>query len=678
MYNLIRCLMNKTFICLIISVSLICLFLSSCALSQSAELEVMNGSYPRAGYFRVAEFAIRNHYQHEQDGYEKWRDRFSDLEGIMGKTEYEELLRNNPHELIWTWFRKYKQEFPEKFVIVHLNGRGRIPNYKIDKFSAGHWLYFEGADILEDLPAVDAHNYSDEIWVKVSDPSHFRMDNGKNFKTPDDITLVQRNPDGTFDWERAEYVRLLDIDGDRIKIKRGMFGSQPLDFKSGQVYAAPHVMGGPWGGTANMVWYYNLSTECPKDKYGKTCADILVEELSSNFEQGGRWDIFDGVQFDVMTSVPTTGYHERRKALGQRADVNMDGEQDDGFINGVQTFGIGCFNYLTSLRNAIGSDKLILADGREVGCQKSGNNVLNGVEMEGVPEQRPYGFINWSSTYNILNHWKRTVMSPGFNYIAMRYNNPDMLSKEELFQYYRLAFAQSMFTDSFILVSSWTTLAGIPDLHELFGIEKNAKPTGWLGKPVSETEYPVAEIVDNFKVNLKAGNSEVRRLSDATWKIIPVRDESVQSFVLEQLPYENNQVCVEFKMRSSGVSDIYPDGYNRAFTITVNNCKKRFMQILGTMTDEWNTYRFYLANTYDYMTDTELVYNPNGEKYIDLEFEITDAYLPVEISDIEISLSPEIIKREFEKGVVYANLSAEPYVIDGITLPAKDAVFVRK
>lgn len=646
--------------------------------AQIQELEIIKEEYPRAGYFRVAEFAIRSQYQHESNGYKKWRDRFSDLSGIMGKTEYEELLRNNPYDLIWSWFRKYKKDFPDKFVIVHLNGRGRIPNYRIEEFSAGHWLYFEGADVLDDLPAGDNYDYSNEVWVRVSDPSHFRMDNGMKFKTPDDISLVQRKADGSFDWEKAEYVRLMDIQGDRIKIKRGMFGSEPLEFKAGQVYAAPHVMGGPWGQTANMVWYYNLSTECPKDEKGRTCADVLVEELSSNFKKGGRWDIFDGVQFDVMTSVPTTGYHERRRALGQRADVNMDGRQDDGIINGVQTFGLGSYNYLTRLREAIGPDKFIMADGREEGCQKSGNCMLNGVEMEGLPEQRPFGYINWSSTYNILNHWQNLTAEPSLNYIALRYNNPDRLSREELFQYYRLAFAQSMFTNSPMIVSSWTSLQGIPDLNELFGMEKTERPVGWLGKPAGEVEYPAFDPIEEYEHKLAERKSEVEKSDDGVWTVSPVQGQKTMSFAMEALPYEKEQLCLEFKMRSAGKSENYPEGYNRAFTIVMNGNTTRYMKMLGVLTSEWNTYRFYISNTYDYMTDKELVYNPKGEKKVFLYFDITDTDLPVEVKDIRISTAPEIVTREFEKGKVYANLSSEPYTIDGYTIPSKDALFIKK
>lgn len=161
----------------------------------------------------------------------------AELSGIMGKTEYEELLRDNPHEQIYTWFKRFKEEYPEKFVVVHMNGRGRIPNYRLEKFSPGHWLYFEGSDVQTSLPAATESKYRKEVWIEVDDPSHFRMDNGMHFNRPDDITLVRKKADGTFDWEHAEYVRLIEIRGNQLLIQRAMFHSEGRAFEAGKTYA---------------------------------------------------------------------------------------------------------------------------------------------------------------------------------------------------------------------------------------------------------------------------------------------------------------------------------------------------------------------------------------------------------------------------------------------------------
>ena len=664
------------------------------------KLEIFEEEYPRAGYFRVAEFAIRKFYNGDEGGYRPWSRRMAELSGIMGKTEYEELLDNNPHEQIYTWFKRFKDEYPEKFVIVHMNGRGRIPNYRLEKFSPGHWLYFEGSDVQTSLPAATESKYRKEMWIEVDDPSHFRMDNGMRFNRPDDITLVRKKADGTFDWEHAEYVRLIEIRGNQLLVQRAMFNSEARAFEAGKTYAAPHVMGGPWETTYNMVWYYNLSTACPRDARGKSCADVLLEELSGNFAEGGRWETFDGVQFDVMMSIPTTGYHERRKALGQRADVNMDGKQDDGMIDGVQTYGIGCYDFLTRLRAAVGPDRIIAADGREHGCQRTGNGALNGVEMEGIPEQRPYGYITWSTTYNMLNLWKPLTANPKFNYGAFRYNTPDHLSRKEMFQYYRLGFAQSVFTDSFILCNSWLTLHEIPNLRELFDLDKHEPVIGWLGKPLSEARFMAAEAPDQLngmgnpicpgiltdapsRPSVHASQPVTYATAEFTeegvLEITPTKERDVFGFVLRNVPYISDEVYVEVTMLSTGKGAATPEGYNRALVVSANQQQKRFMEQRSVVTEKWTTHRFYFANTYDCMTRTKLVYNPKGEHQFNLRFMMQDTDSSIEIKKITVHSASEIVERTFEHGVVVANLSNKPYTYEpcNTVVPAKDAVFIR-
>ena len=664
------------------------------------KLEIFKEEYPRAGYFRVAEFAIRKFYNGDEGGYHPWSRRMAELSGIMGKTEYEELLHDNPHEQIYSWFKRFKEEYPEKFVVVHMNGRGRIPNYRLEKFSPGHWLYFEGSDVQTSLPAATESKYRKEMWIEVDDPSHFRMDNGMHFNRPDDITLVRKKADGTFDWEHAEYVRLIEIRGNQLLVQRAMFHSEGRAFEAGKTYAAPHVMGGPWEKTYNMVWYYNLSTVCPRDAQGKSCADVLLEELSANFAEGGRWDTFDGVQFDVMMSIPTTGYHERRKALGQRADVDMDGKQDDGVVDGVQTYGLGCYDFLTRLRAAVGPDRIIAADGREHGCQRTGNGALSGVEMEGVPEQRPYGYITWSTTYNMLNLWKPLTATPKFNYGAFRYNTPDHLSRKEMFQYYRLGFAQSVFTDSFILCNSWLTLHEIPNLRELFDLDKREPMVGWLGKPLSEARFLAAEAPDQLngmgnpmrpeilidapsRPSVQASQAvtyaTVEFTEEGVLEITPSKEREVFGFVLSNVPYTSEEVYVEVTMRSTGKGAVAPKGYNRALVVSANQQQKRFMVQRSVVTEEWTTHRFYFANTYDYMTRTKLVYNPKGKQRFNLRFMMQDTDSSVEIKKITVHSASEIVERTFEHGVVVANLSNKPYTYEpcNTVVPAKDAVFIR-
>lgn len=673
----------------------LCLWAASAQELENAELFVE--TYPRAMYFRIAEFDLRTEYSGKLNKYKEWRDRFSDLSGIMGKTEFEELLRDNPHEQIYQWFKRYKKDFPEKLVIVHLNGRGRIPNYKIDKFFPGHWLYFEGSDVFSNLPSENSLDFNKSIWIDVADGTRFRTDNGSKGRTKDDITLVRRKEDGTLDWENAEYVRLLEVQGNRIKIERAMFGSKGIKFNSGKTYAAPRVMGGPWGSTANMVWYYNLSTACPKDKNGKTCADILLEELAGNFAKGGRWQTFDGIEFDVMADNPTTGYHEPRRKLGERADTDGDGKQDDGIINDINEFGLGVYSFINRLRERIGPDKIIAADGRELGCQKVGNSVFNGVEMEGLPEQRPYGWATWSTVYNTLSIWKTISAKPDFNYAAFRYNNPDKLDQKTLFRYYRLGFALNAFTETFMAVNSWTALRGIPNIQEVFENPDIKKSSGWLGKPIGPPVY-ITSNKERYPDILQGTGSPVTiGLLDSTKqkpyfkftnysmekdiiRISPSAERKNLEFRFFDVPYPNKQVYIEIKLRSVKENPKYPEGYNRMLQVLSVGNGQRYKIMLLPVTNEWNTYRIYFCDTYDPMLDMPVEFGRKGHDKLELLFRITDIIDPIEIASITVQNAPEVIYREFEKGHVLANLSAEPYYYEplDVTLPSKDAIFLLK
>lgn len=669
--------------------------------AELADLEIFQPNYPRAGYFRVAEFLIRENYAGKEDQYVAWRDQFSDLSGIMGKVESEELLRENPHEQIRDWFKRYKQDFPEKFVMVHFNGRGRIPTYRMDRFFAGHWLYFEGADVGNDLPAG-----KEDIWIEVSDVRRFKLDNGRKEKSPDDITLVKRNRDGSLDWNYAEYVRLLEIGKGRIKVRRAMFGSRALEFKAGSTYAAPHIMSGPWEQTRNMVWYGNFSTACPRDAQGRTYADVLLEELAENFAPGGRWETFDGVQFDVMESEPHTGYHPSRTKKWV-ADCNGDGKQDNGVFDGIQTYGLGCFNFVARLRDAIGPEKIIAADGRRPNSQKSGDFSLNGIEMEGFPEQEPYGFVAWSGPYNLLNQWKNTTRNPQFNYAAFRYNKWNQLTQPDFFRYYRLAVAATCFTDSFLLANSWTARDIAPHLNELFeGVE--GRPVGWLGKPLDNAVHLASRSPDVMagRGNPFSSAALKKRDTDTPWidaggrrqggelsinskkhlVVMPENGSDVAAFTVRNVPYENEEAFIELRLRSIGTPEGYPEGYARWIQAFGNRQPERYKIQYGYCGEEWMTYRYYFANTHNLIANEPIVYNPDGEERIDVEFRIWGRNAPVEIEYITVHDAPEVVYRPFEKGLVVANLSARPVEFDlsvdprfgatgTVVVPAKDAVF---
>jgi hypothetical protein len=135
--------------------------------------------------------------------------------GLIGKCLQEEL---NHHPCHVDYHRAYKQRHPRKVVLLHFNAKGRHPRFGFESFHAGHWLYFNGCRILDDLPASQ-----EDITVRVEDPSLFKTNYGHTGLGCDDIGICALDADGKPDWSRAEQTRLLAVDPEagKVTLQRG-------------------------------------------------------------------------------------------------------------------------------------------------------------------------------------------------------------------------------------------------------------------------------------------------------------------------------------------------------------------------------------------------------------------------------------------------------------------------
>ena len=208
-------------------------------------LDIFESGYPRAFFFRKAE-----NIPGENPDFAGWEASMNRLMGIMGKSLDEEVLgrqRHNPE-----FFSRFKQSNPNHVVLLHLNGNARDPRFEAGNFFAGHWVYREPVEILEDVPAETG-----ESVIKVSDPGKFKVNMGRYANRNDDIALFGLNQDGTYDWHDSEQVQLLSIDAEAgtITVKRGQYGTLPRSFKSGNSRAVAHEVDGPWGRNNNIMWF---------------------------------------------------------------------------------------------------------------------------------------------------------------------------------------------------------------------------------------------------------------------------------------------------------------------------------------------------------------------------------------------------------------------------------------
>ncbi|MCP5113845.1 MAG: hypothetical protein GY953_23685, partial [bacterium] len=437
----------------------------------------MSENYPRAYYFRASERPGRD----PSITYEDWERDFSRLMGIEGKVldeEIPELSRRNIE-----FFTRFKQDHPDQIALLHFNGNARDPNWQSEEFSAGHWIYFEGATVTADVPAEEG-----EMDIQVSDPSLFHVNVGRYNNRNEDIGICELNSNGGPNWLNSEQVKLISVDvaNKTIRVKRGSYGTKPRAFQAGKAHATAHVQEGQWGppDKANLMWYYNYSTASPRDAEGRSCSDVLIADVAKRFAAGGELELLDGLEFDVLRN--RVGPHD---AFGRGYDTNGDGEPDAGMIEGMNKYGLGVVEFCRRLRDVFPADKLLLADGMSRRNQRA-FQILNGIESEGFPTLGDIAMRDWSGGLNRHYFWDANAREPKFNYINHKfvYRTPGKkvpnYRPEVPFGTHRTVFAVSTFTNAAVCFS----YSPEAEEGEMIGIWDEfrmgtAKKLGWLGKP---------------------------------------------------------------------------------------------------------------------------------------------------------------------------------------------------
>lgn len=443
------------------------------------QLQVFRAGYPRAFFFRSSEGFADN----PRISYEEWDRTFRRLMGIEGKVLDEEVPGRSRRNI--EFFTRFKRQHPDQLVMLHYNGNARDPRDASKEFFAGHWVYYAGAKILSDLPAGEG-----ETDVRVDDPSIFRVNMGRYRNANEDIGFCVVDGDGKPNWFESEQVQLLSVDARKktIRVRRGCYGTRPRAFSAGKACAAAHATEGPWGRRSNLMWYYNFSTRCPKDARGRTCADVLAEEVAARFLPGGELAAFDGVEFDVLNHDRFGGaYRPGRGRWG--ADCDADGKPDNGFFDGINTYGIGVTEFCRRLQDRLAGTKLVLADGASPTNQRA-FGILNGIESEGWPHLSDWEIKDWSGGLNRHFFWQQNGRPPVFHYVNHKFtmagDTPGSRKRPDVpFAVHRLVLAAAQFTDAAVCYSytprpEQGERLGIWD--ELYmGVEHRR---GWLGHPL--------------------------------------------------------------------------------------------------------------------------------------------------------------------------------------------------
>lgn len=291
------------------------------------------------------DYGFRGEYKvYSKRTYQEWADYNEGNTAIIRKYyKYDELdkvdFSNNR-----LWAETYKQANPDMLMTLHWNAR-ELRNDQSgfsDQFFPGHWLSYVGTDTNDDIDKT-------KTSFKVLDSSVFKLKNNGEFRYPV-LLLVEKLADGSLDWSKYEYVRLVSKNDDvnTIDVERGHAFSKAQWFPAGVVVRSMSTRLSNAG-----LFDINWSVNAPKDSQGRSAADIIVAELTNIIAAGGEMDFLDGISFDVLQRYPRSA----------DADVDFDGIPDNGVINGVNTWEQGIIDFVAALRLNIGMNKVLTADG---------------------------------------------------------------------------------------------------------------------------------------------------------------------------------------------------------------------------------------------------------------------------------------------------------------------------
>lgn len=534
----------------IVAVSL-CL---SVVLLTAAELDVQSAGYPRAFFFRGVEGLAAN----PKTPYEAWASNASRLMGIMGKCLDEEVLgrgMRNPE-----FFTRFKNEFPAQAVLLHYNGNARDPLFEPHNYFPGHWIYQTAVRITRDVP-----EQTEDTVISIENASGFETNMGLHRNKNDDIALFGIAADGkTHDWAYCEQVVLVAKDHRKntITVRRGQYGTTPRAFKAGRSRAAAHATEGPWGAKNNLLWFYNYTPQCPRDAEGKTASDRLVDDIARWFSPKGILAGLDGLEFDVLFS-------------RTKGDTDGDGVEDDGIIDGINTYGIGTYHFLEFLRARMGDAFIIQADGAlgDGGTHSQrGCSLINGIESEGWPDLRDNKIEDWSGGMNRQFFWQSRARKPVFNYINHKFTVPagapgDTKNADVPFSTHRLVFAAACFFDAAL------TFAYTPEREtgEMIGVWDEVRQgrdgrIGWLGKPLGPAVRLAERSPDLLNAAMDAFASRIRTSGRVavTKEGIRISAESNDvSFTIADIPAEGSELFLSFTASAETMQG-YPAAYPRA------------------------------------------------------------------------------------------------------------------
>ena len=302
------------------------------------------------------------------------------------------LVKHEPIQIIHaprdSVFADVRAHFPEK-IILHQDAFGGVGMFLADlnNIYPGHCLMRTGTKLTANCATNDTvlHVADYSLLVKNQTAISNLSD------TASYLLMYELDTNGRPNWAHAEHIKIKTVDtvNGTITVDRAQLGSSALNLQSNKAVVAFHMLF--WGGQ----WQVNFSLECPRGgPFNMTGAEWYALRKKQRIWQTGA----DGMETDVgrwQWGNPTVS--------SGIMDCNNDLVTDYGYINGVNSFGLGAQVYFRTLRELLGPNKIIQMDGNDATYGQRGWQYVNGVQMESFPDANH--FERYSLAFQHLRGW---------------------------------------------------------------------------------------------------------------------------------------------------------------------------------------------------------------------------------------------------------------------------------
>jgi hypothetical protein len=626
--------------------------------------QIFTGGFPQGIYFRGESQGAAH------KDYDAYVAAVLPQAAVFQKFMTEELPMLKPEYAEWA--NKYVEQHPEKIMNLHLNLEARHVTTDpavYQRYFPGHWVYEPGSLLQNDIDA-------NATELHVADASLYRV-NAYREHTPKGLgpwfsqilILVPVDDQGNRDWYHSEYVTIDKIDkaAKTLTVKRGQLFSTAIPHAAGKTYVAP-MSCGVWGGSP--MAYYNLSSDCPRDKNGKNAGDVFAAEIGEWFSANGPLAHFNGISGDVNYFTPSSNH-------GANWDVNNDGKADAGIVNGVDVWRLGDYQFLKEVRTAIGENRLFTSDGEFANNQQA-VGVLDGIESEGLV-QPDDGFRGISRTINNHLYWSQNTPRPhDFRYVVMKENTP--ADEKRGNQLRRLAVGTACCLGAYVTAIP----AGVmPPAFAAYG--SLGMPTGPMVRPAQQS--PDLFNGNGLSATLDAKGCTINHQADHL-EIDPDSGSGLMVVTLKNLAVPAGDLTLYVDLQSLDplegftMNDYVPRDIDVAFSQLPDYGEgKRINPEYTDLTGYFGTHKRSIVGFY---------FRRPGlpDQTIDVTFTI-EGRGRVAIYGLTAHSAPETLIRPFDHGIVAVNPSLDPQTISlqpvagndsslpaTVNVPALDAVFV--